>query len=73
MKITLVQFQFVITTIAFVEFYQIRRLPVCDENNHVIGILTMGDLANNNEEIGMLDFCKTMSEVCNSNGNKNAE
>lgn len=52
---------------------QIRRLPVCDENNHVIGILTMGDLANNNEEIGMQDFCKTMSEVCNSNGNKNAE
>ena len=23
--------------------YQVRRLPVCDQDNHVIGILTLGD------------------------------
>ena len=27
--------------------YQIRRLPVCDTNDKVIGILTIGDLAHN--------------------------
>lgn len=31
---------------------QIRRLPVCDENNHVIGILTLGDLAHKSNELG---------------------
>ena len=52
---------------------QIRRLPVCDENKHVIGIITLGDLANNNEEIGVNEVCNTFSNVCNSNENKNAE
>ena len=28
---------------------QIRRLPVCDSNNHVIGISNNGDLCNNDQ------------------------
>ena len=53
--------------------HQVRRLPVCDENNKVIGILTLGDLAQNNNQIGQEEFCETMQNICNCNGNKNAE
>lgn len=52
---------------------QIRRLPVCDQNNHVIGILTIGDLAQNDTKLGKQDVCTTISEICNCEGNKNAE
>lgn len=54
--------------------YQIRRLPVCDSNNHVVGILTLGDLANYNNEIGQKEVCNTIDNICNCNGEiKNAE
>ena len=46
---------------------QIRRLPVVD-NNKVIGILTLGDLARYNEEIGEENFCNTMGNICCCNG-----
>ncbi len=52
---------------------QIRRLPVCDENNHVIGILTLGDLAQNDIELGKQEVCSTIENICNCNTNKNNE
>lgn len=53
---------------------QIRRLPVCDENNKVIGILTMGNLAQNDKELGKQEVCTTIENICNCNGQiKNAE
>jgi CBS domain-containing protein len=53
---------------------QIRRLPVCDENNKVVGILTLGDLAKINKQIGEDSFCTTIENICNCDGAvKNAE
>ncbi len=52
---------------------QIRRLPVCDNQNHVIGILSIGDLTNNDRELGKQEVCTTIENICNCNGNKNAE
>ena len=53
---------------------QIRRLPVCDEQNHVIGILTLGNLAQNNGDLGKNEVCTTIENICNCNGQvKNAE
>lgn len=53
---------------------QIRRLPVCDQNNKVIGMLTLGDLAQNSESINDERFCTTIENICNCNENsKNAE
>ena len=53
--------------------YQVRRLPVCDQDNHVIGILTLGDLAQNDEQLGKQQVCTTIDEICNCHSNKNAE
>ncbi len=53
--------------------YQIRRLPVCDENNHVIGILTLGDLAQNDTELGKQEVCTTINNICDCNTGKNNE
>ncbi|MCI8636310.1 MAG: CBS domain-containing protein [Clostridia bacterium] len=52
---------------------QIRRLPVCDQNNKVIGILTLGDLAQNDREIGKQQVCTTIEEICNCHNGKHAE
>lgn len=52
---------------------QIRRLPVCDENNHIIGILTVGDLAHNDIQLGAQQICNTITNICDCNENKNAE
>lgn len=52
---------------------QIRRLPVCDDNNKVVGILTLGDLAQNNGTIGKQEVCTTLENICNCKENKNAE
>lgn len=55
-------------------FNQIRRLPVCDDNNHVVGILTIGNLANNDTEVGKAKFSSMIGNICNCEGNvKNAE
>ena len=52
---------------------QIRRLPVCDSNNKVVGILTLGDLAQNDRELGKQEVCNTIENICDCNGHKNAE
>ena len=52
---------------------QIRRLPVCDENKKVVGILTLGDLAQNDKTLGELEVCSTISGICNCKDGKNAE
>ena len=52
---------------------QIRRLPVCDDNNKVVGILTLGDLVRNDGNIGKQEVCTTLENICNSQENKNAE
>ena len=48
---------------------QIRRLPVCDENNKVVGILTIGDLAN--KKVNKEELSTTLEDICNCNGNQN--
>ena len=52
---------------------QIRRLPVCDENNNLVGILTLGNLSQNDIEIGKHEVCTTLNNICNCHENKNAE
>ena len=52
---------------------QIRRLPVCDNNNKVVGILTLGNLVQNDGNIGKQQVCTTFENICNSQQNKNAE
>ena len=52
---------------------QIRRLPVCNSKNEVVGILTLGDLAQNDEQLGKQQVCTTIDEICNCHSNKNAE
>lgn len=52
---------------------QIRRLPVI-ENGKVVGMLTMGDLAKNDIELGQEDVSDTINNICDPVGeNKNAE
>ncbi len=53
--------------------HQVRRLPVCDSNNKIVGILTLGDLTKNNEELGKEQICTTMENICDCNRNNNAE
>ena len=48
--------------------HQIRRIPVVDEKNQMVGILTMGDLARNTGDIGHQDFSNTMQDICNCEG-----
>ena len=53
---------------------QIRRIPVCNNNNEIVGMLTLGDLAQHNNTVGTNQVCYTMENICNCNGNvKNAE
>lgn len=51
--------------------YQIRRLPVVDDNNKIIGIITLGDLAKN-DNVSTESVCTTLENICGCN-NKNAE
>lgn len=53
---------------------QVRRLPVCDTNKKVIGILTLGDLVHNGTELGRQQVCTTIENICDCTGQtKNAE
>ncbi len=51
---------------------KVRRLPVCDSQNNVVGILTIGDLAQNDIKVGKENVCNTISNICNSH-TQNAE
>lgn len=46
---------------------QIRRIPVV-ENNKIVGMLTFGDLAHYDEEIGKEYFCTTVEDICKCGG-----
>lgn len=46
---------------------QIRRIPVVD-NNKIIGILTIGDLAHYDKEIGENQVCNTIENICECGG-----
>ena len=52
---------------------QIRRLPVCNSKNEVVGILTLGDLAQNTKSIGQQQVNETIENICNCHQNKNSE
>ena len=53
---------------------QIRRLPVVDNEGKVIGMLTIGDLAKNDMEIGQDEVSDTLNSICEcGEDNKNAE
>lgn len=55
------------------ECNQVRRLPVCDNTNRVVGILTLGNLVNNNE-LSQNNVTTTIENICNCEGNiKNGE
>lgn len=50
---------------------RIRRIPVVNESNKVIGILTLGDLATN-QDVYEEDLCDTIECICSSD-DKNAQ
>lgn len=53
---------------------QIRRLPVCNTNNQVVGMITLGNLAQNWNEIGTKEVSNTIENICKcGNQTKNAE
>lgn len=53
---------------------QIRRIPVCDTNNKIVGILSLGDLAHNDTKVGKGQVCNTLENICDCGANnKNAE
>ena len=52
---------------------KVRRLPVCDNNKKVIGILTLGDIAQNRANLDDREICITFEDVCDCDTNKNAQ
>ena len=48
---------------------KVRRLPVCDSNNHIVGILTIGDLCQNQQKIGEQQVSKTLENICDCKPN----
>ena len=51
--------------------HQIRRLPVVDDNNKIVGIITLGDLAKNNN-VNNESVSNTLENICKCD-DKNAE
>lgn len=50
---------------------QIRRIPIV-EDNKIVGILTIGDLAENTN-ISPNELCNTLENICDNHSKKNAE
>lgn len=54
--------------------FQIRRIPVCDQNNKIVGMLSLGDLAHNDKKVGKDEVCNTLENICECGENsQNAE
>ena len=51
---------------------KIRRLPVVDNQGKIVGILSFGDLAINDMEIGQEEVCDTINCIC-AEEDKNAD
>lgn len=51
--------------------YQIRRIPVCDENNCVVGIFTLANLSEKDQQIGKESVCDTLNNICDCTTHKN--
>lgn len=49
--------------------YQVRRLPVLDMQNKMVGILSLGDLAHNAGQIGNQNVSETVENICSCKGN----
>lgn len=47
---------------------QIRRVPIVDQQNKMVGILSMGDLAQNDKKIGQQNVATTIQNICNCQG-----
>lgn len=47
---------------------QIRRVPVVNEQNKIVGILTIGDLAHHGQTIGNKEFTDTLENICDCKG-----
>jgi CBS-domain-containing membrane protein len=45
---------------------QIRRMPVCDERNRLVGILTLADLADHDPN--KKEVTETLSDICEPSG-----
>ena len=54
---------------SIMEQNQIRRIPIVDNTNKMVGILSTGDLAHYNHKIGEENFSTTMKNICNCKGN----
>ena len=50
---------------------QIKRIPVCDNNNNIVGMLSIGNLFQNHEDLNEDELCHTLECIC-KNSNKNA-
>lgn len=51
--------------------YQVRRLPICDDKNCVVGIVTLANLAENDMKLGKENVCDTLNNICDCNTHKN--
>ena len=47
---------------------QIRRIPVVDSQNKIVGILTLGDLAHKGKQLGEHNFSATVENICDCKG-----
>jgi CBS domain-containing protein len=43
--------------------HQVRRIPVVDENNRVLGMIAQADLAREQRAVGRKDFGKVLEEI----------
>ncbi len=51
--------------------WQIRRLPVCNENNEPIGFISFGDIAKNSKQLNNYEVASTIEKICCDCGEEN--
>lgn len=54
------------TILALMSREQIRRMPVCDERNRVVGIVTLADLADRDPD--KKEVTETLADICEPSG-----